>query len=134
MPERFLNVPHHPQAADHTCLPACLRMVLAYHGMEKSEEELADLLETDFTGTAAARVHRLARYGFLTVLYEATWEDLQRYLEMGLPCIALVYTIHFAYYPVHQGGHHTIVVVGLDESTVSLHDPLQPTGPVAVPP
>jgi ABC-type bacteriocin/lantibiotic exporter with double-glycine peptidase domain len=67
-------------------------MVLAYHGVEKSEEELADLLETDFTGTAAARVHRLARYGFLTVLYEATWEDLQRYLEMRLPCIALVYT------------------------------------------
>ncbi len=133
MPRSCLDVPHYQQVADHTCLPACVRMVLAYHGLEKSEEDLADLLDTDFTGTPAARVHCLEGLGFLTVLHEACWEDLQRYVGMGLPCIALVYTIHFPHYAAHPGGNHTVVVAGIGRDTVLIHDPLQPSGPVAIP-
>jgi ABC-type bacteriocin/lantibiotic exporter with double-glycine peptidase domain len=107
-------------------------MVLAYHGVEKSEEELSELLETDFTGTVAGHVHRVTQFGFLTVLHQATWEDLRHYLEIGLPCITLVYTIHFPH-PVDRAGRHAVVVVGLDEETVYLHDPLEDSGPTAVP-
>lgn len=36
-----IPVPHFQQETAHTCLPACVRMVLAFLGDEQSEKELA---------------------------------------------------------------------------------------------
>lgn len=42
-----LAVPHFRQEHPHTCLPACVRMALAYWGKEYSEEELAQVFGTE---------------------------------------------------------------------------------------
>ena len=38
---RLLDVPHYLQSDDSTCGPASLRMVMAYYGLQVSEEDLA---------------------------------------------------------------------------------------------
>ena len=35
-----MNVPHFQQELDYSCLPACVRMVLAYYGDQRPEPEL----------------------------------------------------------------------------------------------
>lgn len=42
----MLAVPHFRQSSPETCLPACVRMVLAYREKEHSEPELAEALGT----------------------------------------------------------------------------------------
>ena len=37
MPKHSISVPHRPQERDNSCLPACVRMILAFYGEEKSE-------------------------------------------------------------------------------------------------
>ena len=37
MPDDWLPVPHYKQSADGQCLPACVRMVLAYLGRDLTE-------------------------------------------------------------------------------------------------
>ncbi|MBI3922865.1 MAG: C39 family peptidase [Armatimonadetes bacterium] len=133
MPELFLKLPHLRQATEYTCLPACVRMVLAYHAVEMTEEEVVELLDTDFTGTVAKNVHRVSRFGFVTAIYRATCDDLYRHLGSGLPCIVLVHTIHFPQQAPDRSGRHAVVIVGLDDESVYLHDPLAESGPTRMP-
>lgn len=133
MPKPYLELPHKAQTADYTCLPACVRMVMACQGIELSEAEVASLLGTDEFGTAAPSVHAVSRHGFLSVLYRGTWADLARHLAVGIPCIALLYTIHLPYCAVNRAGRHAVVVVGFDEQSVWIHDPSLRAGPTEVP-
>ena len=51
-----MNVPHIQQEREYSCLPACVRMVLAFYGEHYSEGELRRLLKTRVTGTSPASV------------------------------------------------------------------------------
>lgn len=97
------------------------------------EEDIVELLDTDFTGTVARHVHRVSRLGFVTAIYRATWDDLLRHLKAGLPCIVLVHTIHFPQQAPDRAGRHAVVVVGCDEEIVYLHDPMVESGPTRMP-
>ena len=46
-----LKIPHYEQELNNSCLPACARMVLAYFGIEKSEQSIRILLKTKPAGT-----------------------------------------------------------------------------------
>ena len=41
-----LAVPSFAQSQPHTCLPACVRMILAYHGYEHAESDLTKAFKT----------------------------------------------------------------------------------------
>ena len=41
-----IPVPHFQQETPHTCLPACVRMVLSYLGDEQTERQLASAFQT----------------------------------------------------------------------------------------
>lgn len=55
----MLQIPHLPQTnpqGRNSCIPAAVRMVLAFQGVTLGEEELGDLLETQPAGTAVLNV------------------------------------------------------------------------------
>lgn len=56
MSSAWLPVPHFKQSRDGYCLPACMRMVLAYYGHSVTEHELVTLLGTQSFGGPISRV------------------------------------------------------------------------------
>lgn len=69
-----------------SCVPACIRMVLAYWGLEIDEATLCGCCQTDLSGTAIkAAVACVNRLGFRAVdVREATREDLKSWLSNGV--------------------------------------------------
>ena len=109
------------------CGPASLKMVLAYWGLEKSEEEIAVRCKRDpRLGTDDASLKAAAEsYGLMVnVEDEASFDAIQRWLEQGVPVIVNWFTRGRTDYgdsDVPDG--HYAVVVGLDPSTIYLQDP-----------
>lgn len=57
--------PLYLQETDYSCAPACLRMVLAAAGIEKSEEELRVASNCDIDGTLPSEIVKTAKsFGF----------------------------------------------------------------------
>ena len=52
----MLDVPYFRQEKWYNCGPACLRMALSYLGINKSEEEVADLCEADLAGVTCDQI------------------------------------------------------------------------------
>lgn len=59
--EYRLKIPNNIQETGYYCVPACLQMVLEYHGIETSQEQLANEMNTSsVTGTEYADLSRVA--------------------------------------------------------------------------
>ncbi len=56
----ILPVPHFLQEQQTTCVPAAVRMVLAYWGIEIAELELSAFLESQKSGTGVINIDLLA--------------------------------------------------------------------------
>jgi len=109
------------------CGPASLKMVLAYYGIEKTEQELAQLCGIDSKlGTRVEGIIKAAEsLGFTAELKNnSTFEDIQAWLGKKIPVIVDWFTRGRADY--HNGetadGHYS-VVVGLDDKYIYLQDP-----------
>lgn len=129
----FIEIPHHPQSLDYTCLPACVRMIAHYHGIILSEMEIAHLLETDETGTRFQAIHRLSTLGFDVEVTTGIMSDIKKWLDANLPCIVRIKTTHLPRYPLPPWVPHAVVVVGITEAQVFIHDPAQNDAPDAIP-
>jgi len=109
------------------CGPASLKMVLAYYGLEKTEEELAKLCNTDSgLGTSDEGIKRAAEtLGFkVEIKNNSTFDDIRSWLDKKVPVIVNWFTRGRIDYPdseVPDG--HLSVVVGLDEEYIYLQDP-----------
>lgn len=109
------------------CGPASLKMVLAYYGVERTEEELAELCKTDpDLGTSAENIQEATEsLGFtVKIKNNSTFEDIQAWLDKKVPVIVNWFTRGRIDYPesdVPDG--HLSVVVGLDEQYIYLQDP-----------
>lgn len=109
------------------CGPACLKMVLAYFGIEKTEEEVATLCNRDSVlGTNAMAIkHAAETYGMqVEVQNGANFEDIRSWLAKKIPIIVNWFTRGRSDYSdsTVPDGHYS-VVVGLDESRIYLQDP-----------
>lgn len=109
------------------CGPAVLKMMLAYYGIEKTEEELAQLagtnkkMETD--DKALQRV--LESFGLkVEIKNEASFEDVQGWLNKEVPVIVDWFTRGRTDDPgsAVADGHYSIVI-GLDADFIYLQDP-----------
>ena len=131
MPTR-LPVPHRPQQGEASCLPACVEMVLAYWGIERTQAELAARLGTDpVGGTPCSRVLRL-HFPSLSISYlQASLDDIRDWLTRNVPVIALVQTSELPHWSCRSA--HAVVVVGLEEATVWINDPVFEHAPISVP-
>lgn len=122
MPTVLLPLPHFEQSRDSRCLPACVRMTLAYWGRNLSENKLAKILGTRDFGTPISNVERLRRQGYQVEFGSLTVEALKAHLLAGRPVIARVWTKMLDYWQEEETSH-VVVVVGFDDTQVYLNDP-----------
>jgi len=108
-------------------------MVAHYHGLLLPEAEIARPLETDETGTRFRVIHCLLTLGFDVEITTGTILDLRKWIDAHFPCIVRIKTTHLPRYPLPPWVPHAVVVVGITESQVFIHDPAQNSGPDAVP-
>jgi ABC-type bacteriocin/lantibiotic exporter with double-glycine peptidase domain len=121
------NVPHYKQELPFSCVAACARMVLAYHGKICTEDELRQLLGTAEYGTKARNILRIASLAFDVQVETSNLAHPGTALEAGLPPIVFLETAFLEYWSVPCD--HVAVVVGLNLATITLNDPYFDTAP-----
>jgi len=127
-----LPVPYYQQKDKGYCLAACVQMVLHYWGIEANQERLARQLGIEpGVGALASHVKRLASR-VVTVTYEiGEWGDLESWLAIKVPVIAMVQAGELAYWR-KEFFQHAIVLIGYDLSHVWLLDPAAKSLPITV--
>jgi ABC-type bacteriocin/lantibiotic exporter with double-glycine peptidase domain len=131
MPKDWLPVPHYKQSADGQCLPAYVRMVLAYLGHELEEATIAELLRSYKFGTPVSNIRYIESLSLSVTFGPMSVARLHAHLREGTPCIVFVQAGELPY--SESEGFHAIVVIGLSEQTAYVNDPALDTGPQAVP-
>lgn len=121
MPSVLLPAPLYSQSRDGFCLPACARMILAYWGDSRPEDEVAALLGTRPYGTPITKVARLITWGYDVAVVNLSPPALMALLNDGVPAIVRVWTPMLGYWAVDAP--HVVVAVGYDEQSVWLNDP-----------
>lgn len=120
MPER---PPFYKQETEYSCVPACLRMVLASLGVIKTEQELREMCDcTTLEGAAALKMIDAARaLGFTeTRKQNLSLDDLEYELERGLFPITYVGVSTSASKLPEK---HAVVVVAIEGDQVQTLDP-----------
>lgn len=131
----ILAVPYFRQETDDTCAPACLRMALAFRfpNGQVMEAELARRCRCEKgEGCAADDVFRAARRYRLAAVWlenQRIEEEVDAALGAGCPVLANTELRGLPYLPslpdVDQDAEfwHSVLIIGLDEQYVYLHDP-----------
>lgn len=118
-----LKVPHFQQEYPYTCLPACIRMVLAYRGKKHTERQIALVCQTlpPFGTQPEAVEEGLVQLGYHCRWFEgATVEKLRELLLHDWPVIIFVYATDL----YHGGsGLHAVVLVEIVARKAVLLDP-----------
>lgn len=108
-------------------------MVLAVQGLELGEDALCGLLETQQAGTEVLNVlllnQRLSRCH--AEVASTSFDDLRRWLQEGIPPIVFVATGPLRYW--HTECLHALVVTGIAEQSVLVHDPAFAHAPITIP-
>lgn len=119
-----LAVLHFAQSKPHTCLPACVRMILAYHGQAHSEAELAKAFNAiPFLGTQPGNVVS----GLESLGYHALWFEngsIERLLELLSAQWPIIVFLRAQDLPHGRSGLHAIVIIGIENNLVMAHDPM----------
>lgn len=132
MPSFLLNVPLLAQRDRADCLPACVEMVLAYQGRSVDPSWLRRVLESKSIGTAGFKVLNLEQHGYAVTYSPATDERvLLQALSSGVPPIALLLTTNLTYWDRETA--HAVVVIGIDDDTVTVNDPAFSAGSQRLP-
>jgi ABC-type bacteriocin/lantibiotic exporter with double-glycine peptidase domain len=111
------------QGQPHTCLPACIRIVLDYRGRSHTETELAQACgSTPIWGTLPSEaVEGLERLGYRALWFEdASLERLIGLLEQDWPVIVF---LRAADLPQGRAGIHSIVLARLEAGKIVYVDP-----------
>jgi ABC-type bacteriocin/lantibiotic exporter with double-glycine peptidase domain len=108
-------------------------MVLAFQGTVLEEEDLCELLETRQVGTEVLNVLLLNQRlpGCHAEVISASLDDLRRWLQQGIPPIVFVTTGPLHYWDTEC--LHALVVAGLEEQAVLVHDPAFAHAPLTIP-
>ncbi len=111
------------QEHPHTCLPACIRMVLAYWGRDYAESELAQVCGAiPVWGTLPSdAVEGLTSLGYHALWFEyATLERLLALLAQSWPVITFLRASDL---PHGRAGLHAIVLEGIEADKAVYVDP-----------
>lgn len=131
MTTKKIVLKHREQPVPGDCLPACVVMVLDHLGVRYRYNRIRRLLRTiPNAGTPYSNVRYLAKLR-ISVLHErGTLDDLRHHLNNGSPCIIFLKTGDLPYWD--EDVPHAVVLVGMDEQFVYLHDPELAIAPVSV--
>ncbi len=112
-----MRVPHLEQELDYSCLPACVRMVLAFYGHKCAEAELRILLKTRPGGTSPLQVMwRLPELRFEAHVQTGSQPILRETLAAGRPCIVHVWTQPLTHW--QEEVIHALVVTDITEEGI----------------
>ncbi len=117
-----MSLPFFFQETSESCVAACLRMVLAYRGIEAEEAALRECCQTTRLGTTFPDAAKCARGFGLPVdeVRDATWSDLQSWLSNDIYPILSVNL-----FPLEaRWAAHAVVVEQADEQEIVYLDPL----------
>ncbi len=127
----LLSVSHHQQRQQADCLAACAATVLDYLQVRVDYGRLTRLLRIQYHGAAFANLRHLASLGVHVDIGRGDLAVLRSTIEAGLPVIVALDTAYLTYWA--EKTDHAVAVVGVDATSVVLHDPDLPTGPRWVP-
>lgn len=118
-PPRLLPVPHYLQSDDSTCGPTSLRMVMAFYGLEVSEEDLA--IACGHTYELGCRSEDMAcaakSLGFEVLLKNnSTIDEISRLVNAGVPVIV-------DWFCGDPPEGHSSVVIGVSDKNIYILDP-----------
>lgn len=119
-----MKLPLFRQEQPYTCIPACVRIILAYRGHEIAEAELAQACgSVPIWGTLPLEaVSGLERLGYHALWFEnANLERLITLLEQDWPVIVFLRAIDL---PHGRAGVHAVVVAELDAGQIVCVDPI----------
>lgn len=116
------NPPFFLQQTNYSCAVACLRMVLAAFGIERTEEELRIICDCGTEGADALKLVDAARQlGFAgTRKYNLTIGELAAELAKGRHPIVYVQTLLT---DAPSPTKHAFVVINISQEAVTLLDP-----------
>lgn len=126
MPKILLPVSHRQQRAEADCLPICAQMVLDYWGIPVSYSRLQKLLRTRQFGTPFRAIQKLEQLGVVVEIAHLSFDEITAHLLRGRPVLVGVHTGELSYWS--EAVDHVLVVVGVDEAQVYVHDPALPDG------
>ncbi len=113
--------PFYKQETPDSCVPACLRMVLASYGLDISEVELRELCDCTFFGTdALAAVNAARQLGFLhTLKTNLTIEELGELVaDQQWPIV------YISLRPLEGSkGIHALVALDISDTAIVVLDP-----------
>lgn len=105
------------QETPYSCMPACLRMVMASFGIFVEEDELRNRAYTTLWGTSIMDAPRCAmQYGFQAHVERGNAQLLQDWLTEGL---LPIFVIRLKPY-----GKHAIVIERFDQDEITFADPV----------
>lgn len=123
-----IKVPYFRQENWYTCGPACLRMVLAYHRIIKTEDEVTEICDTTELGTTPTQISAaFEKFGIrASSIKNANIDELKNEIKEGRPVIVLIDPSHIS--GGISGFGHFIVIVGIKDQEIEYHDPDEPKG------
>lgn len=132
----MIRLQHHRQEHSASCLAACVVMALAYHRVELSEADVRRILKTKpYSGAHPINLLQLGELGFDAWPYEGTTAELKLRIASGLPVIVFLWTGVLRHWKEQRGVDylHSVVVAGLTNNSVLVHDPALLDGPIELP-
>ena len=121
--EKMISKPlFYLQETPDSCVPTCIRMILAGFGMHYAEAELCQMCDCTVFGTEAFQaVEAVRSLGFLTAnKYNLTSNDLATLLLDQ--CYPIVYV---ELKPIDGTfGTHAMIILSIDETLVHVLDPM----------
>lgn len=110
--------PYFRQSYSYSCVPACLKMILASLDFEISEPELRNLCECDETGTTPTNVVKAAvKCGFDAYQANLIFEESGDLISQAILPIVFIRAFEDATYS------HAVVVYKISKGKIFLLDP-----------
>lgn len=122
-----LDVPLVMQLDEGYCLPACIEMVLAFYGIQRTQIDIAQQLEIyEGLGIPASRITRIASPRLDVTRRRGEREDLLQALADGIPPIVEVATEYLTYW-IDESTAHVVVLAAItgddDREYAIVNDP-----------
>ena len=130
-----LDFPDLRQEFNYDCGVTCLQQVLIYYGIEKREDELIKMLDTEKTsiiehGTKLSKMIEVAKYYGLEaeILRNSSIKKIKELLDEKIPSILLLqawrdYSVDNLDWEKDYHDGHFVVAVGYNDTRIFFEDP-----------
>lgn len=106
-------------------------MVLTHLGFQMEYDTILHLLKVRAFGASGQNLKYLSPLGVTVIYREGSLDEQKHHWQNGYPCIVLVRTAELPHWG--YATDHAVVVVGMEDQQVFIHDPAFAAAPIAIP-